>query len=162
MLLLTTEPVDLADASLGDAGGTLTAASLRQGIADVGQAARDVSLSQAIVSVDPDSALTLLESHLIEELGRRNVGRVPKTLPAGVATASPRKRSAQALGGHVTRADLTDAFDKEAAIQIVTRPLPPDSRLLASVSADGSVDLRATHGTDDPNDVLIALVPGTR
>ena len=56
------------------------------------------------MSVDPDSALTLLESHLIEELGR----------------------------------------------------------LLASVSADGSVDLRETRGTDDPNDVLIALVPGTR
>jgi hypothetical protein len=160
-LILTTDPVDLGDVSLGDAPGTLAAASLREGIDDVGQAARDASLSQAIVSVDPDSALTLLESHLIEELGRRNVGRVPKANPAGVATTSPLKRSAQALGGHVTRADLADAFDEGAAIQIVTRPLPPDVRLLASVSADGSVDLSDKRGTDDPNDALIALVPGT-
>jgi hypothetical protein len=109
-----------------------------------------------MVSVDPDSALTLLESHLIEELGRRNVGRVPKALPAGVATSSPLKRSAQALGGHVTRADLAHTFDMGAAIQIVTRPLAADVRLLASVSADGSVDLSERHGTDDPNDALPA------
>ena len=160
VLLLTTEPVDLGDASLGDAPGTLTAASLREGIADVGQAARNASLSQAVVSVDPDAALTLLESHLIEELGRRDVIRVPRALPAGVATASPRKRSARALGGHVTRADLADAFDEGAAIQMVTRPLPPDVRLLASVNADGSVDLSQKRGTGDPADVLIALVPG--
>jgi hypothetical protein len=34
--------------------------------------------------------------------------------------------------------------------------------LLASVSADGSVDLSEKRGTDDPSDVLIALAPGPR
>ena len=79
-----------------------------------------------------------------------------------MATVSPLKRSAEALGGDVTRADLVEAFDEGAAIQVVSRPLPPDVRLLASVNAAGSVDLSQKHGTGDPNDVLIALVPGTR
>ena len=93
------------------------------------------------MSVDPDAALTLLESHLIEELVRRDVIRVPRALPSRRGERSTAEHSAWALGGHMTRAELPPTHSTGGSDPDRDEAAPPDSRLLASVSADGSVDL---------------------
>jgi NhaP-type Na+/H+ or K+/H+ antiporter len=154
-LLVTTEPSAADQPAQHEGEAALTTTSLREGVGDVKKAVDAASLAKVVVSVDPDAALTLLESHLLEDLGRRHILRVPRKR---VSAAVPEFWTAHAFGGKVTRVDISDRYQAGATVQVVTAPVPPGALLLAAVSPDADVDLEATPEGADPDDTLIALV----
>ena len=157
-LLVTTTPTDVARPATGDGGAALRTTSLTEGLADVKATIKEASLARAVVSVDPDAALALLEAALINLLGRRAVLRVPREQHAGIIGGGPTRRTAYAFRGDVTRVDISDRFDAGATVQTITSPVPHDAFLLAAISPGGDVDLNPTTDTVSPNDTLIALV----
>ena len=156
-LLVTTTPTDVARPATSD-GGVLRTTSLTERLPDVDATIKEASLAKAVVSVDPDAALALLEAALIKRLGRRAVLRVPPEQRAGSVGDGPTRRTAYAFRGEVTRVDISDRFDAGATVQTITSPAPHDAFLLAAVSAVGVVDLNPTTDTVSPDDILIALV----
>ena len=157
-LLVTTNPTGVARPATGDGGAVLRATSLTGGLADVEATVKEASLAKAVVSVDPDAALTLFEAALINRLGRQAVLRVPHKQRTGIRGEVPTRWTAYAFRGEVTRVDIGDRFDAGATVQSVTSPLPHDAVLLAAVGPGGDVDLNPTTGTVSPGDTLIALV----
>ena len=156
-LLVTTTPTD-ARPGTGKGGAVLRATSLTEGLTHVEATVKDASLAQAVVSVDPDAALTLLEAALITMLGRRSVLRVPHKHHTGITGAAPTRWTAHAFRGQVTRIDIGDRFDTGATVQTFDAPPPDDALLLAAVSPDGDIDLNPIADTAGPDDTLIALV----
>lgn len=151
-LLITSTPSDVSRPAAHD--GALRATSLTQGLSHVETTVSEASLAKAVVSLDPDAPLTLLEASMIASLGRRNVLRVPNRDHSAALSAF---RSSRAFGGELTRPAISERFAAGARVQTVTAPLPADTLLLASVSSDGLVDIAPAIATADPSDTLIGL-----
>ena len=157
-LLVTTTPTDTTRPGPEAGDAVLRTTSLAEGMAHVEQTVQEASLAKALVSTDPDAALTLLEATLITMLGRRWVLRVAHKHHTGITGSAPTRWTAHAFGGEVTRIDVGHRFDAGATVQTVTAPLPEGALLLAAVSPDGDADLDATTDTIGPGDTLIALL----
>ena len=131
-LLITTTPTEAAGPSSENGGATLRTTSLTEGLKDVETTVKEASLAKAVVSVDPDAALTLLEASMITLLGRRGVLRVPHKHHQGIGAAMPDRWTARAFGGEVTRRDIEGRFHDGAKVQTHSAPLPEGALLLAA------------------------------
>lgn len=158
VLLVTSEPFEPADGA--DPSSAPMTTSLRQGIGHVSGAMERAGLHRAIVSVHPDSALTLLEPILIEEIGRMDVLRVPEQIPFGLSLVIPHGWRTWAFGGVVTRDEIAHRYADGASVEVVTGE-PPDGAIeLATIDGDHVAHLRQPYRPADPTQTLIALVGG--
>ena len=158
-LLVTHDPPPLDGSAESTDRLSPSVVSLREGTARIDQSVRDAAVGQAIVSVPSDAALTLLESDLIELLGRRHVLRVARAVTAPGHTFIPERFSARPFAGEVTREEIGRRVDEGATIEVLTDATRPDVLLLAAITVDGSVNLEPLSVSPGPDDVLIGVVP---
>jgi NhaP-type Na+/H+ or K+/H+ antiporter len=157
-LLVTHEP-QRADpiAGAGDQRGPAKV-SLREGTERIEQAVRDAAVGEAVVSVPSDAALILLESSLIELLGRRHVLRVARGHATDAHAVIPERFSARPFAGEVSREEIARRIRAGAEVKVVVGAERERALLLAAVGSEGDVNLQPTAVAPDPDETLIGVV----
>lgn len=101
----------------------------------------EASIGQALVASEPGGLLTLVVADLIEELGRRNVYRLPVHTEGPVERLMAEAWSPQAFTDGITFTDVEALVSDGATVEVFDGALPPSAVPLAMVHDDGSVDL---------------------
>lgn len=154
VLLITSNPPE----GYAPASVDLPRISLSDSEDELADALHESDLSQVLVSSPPGLILTLAMAGFIERLGRRHVLRLPESsggLDSRLATGA----SAQPFAPGITRQEIERRVAAGATVHVVDADRT-DVLRLASVAADGTVDLTVADRAPRPGDTVIALVGG--
>ena len=137
--------------------------SLRDSRAKVSEAVQSADIAEAALCAPSNVALNLLDSRMVETMGRRRVFRLPDRdatdLRGRHAIAD---RSAHPFAPGVSLQDVNSRADAGAVVRVIDQPATDDMLPLAAVSPDGSVNLQPGSRSPGPDDTLIALVSSAK
>jgi hypothetical protein len=129
-----------------------TETDLRERIDDLGAA-------KALVNVEPGMTQNLVVALLTERLGRRHVYRVFRAGESSIERTLERAATARAFGDQTTNADIRARIEEGGTIRVLEPDTAPaaEDLVLASVHADGWVNLRPSASTSAGGESLIVL-----
>ena len=157
VLLVTARPTEEAKSLEHDTG--VPTISLDDTHANVRDAAHRADIGQAVICAPADAAITLLDIHLIEIMGRRDVLRLPDGRQTdALGQRALADRSAHPFGSGVDLQDIESRVAAGATVKILDRPPTDDDLMRAAVSPDGVPNLRPGSIAPGRDDTLIALV----
>jgi len=157
VLVVTSQPPDAAQTDQERSG--VPVLSLSDSEATVRGAVHGADIGQAALCAPANTALDLLDSHLIETMGRRKVFRLPdrrRTNASGRRALAD--RSAHPFAPGVTLQDVEARLDAGAVVKVIDQPASEAVLLLAAVGPDGAVNLQPGARAPGPDDTVIALV----
>ncbi len=155
VLVVSADP----DVRLADEQDDVETVSMFDTETDLRDRIDDLGAAKALVNVSPGMTQNLLVALLTERLGRRHVYRVFQEGESSIERTLERAATARAFGQQTTNADIRARIDQGATI----RRLEPDTApaaedlVLASVDADGWVNLRPSATTTSVGEALIVL-----
>ena len=157
VLLVTARPAAEAKSLEKDAG--VPTISLDDTHANMRDAAHRADIGQAVICAPTDTAITLLDIHLIEIMGRRKVLRLPDGRPTdALGRRALADRSAHPFGSGVDLQDIEARLAGGASVEILDRPPTGEDLILAAVSPDGMANLRPGSVSPGRDDTLIAVI----
>ena len=157
--VLVVTPKSPKDAQNDATRNGISVLSLRDSKAKVREAVQTADIAQAALCAPSNLALNLLDSRMIETMGRRRVFRLPDRDATDIrGRHAVADRSAHPFAPGVTLQDVTSRVDAGAVVKVVDHPVTDHVVPLAAVSPDGSVDLQPGSHSPGADDILIALV----
>jgi NhaP-type Na+/H+ or K+/H+ antiporter len=133
--------------------------SLRDSRAKVREAVQNADIAEAALCAPSNLALNLLDSRMIETMGRRRVFRLPDRDATDIrGRHAVADRSAHPFAPGITLQDVSSRVDSGAVVKVIDQPATDDVLPLAAVSPDGSVNLQPGGHSPAADDALIALV----
>ncbi len=135
----------------------LRTASILDDEATVAAAIELATVSQVLVTARPGPLVTMLTASLVEDLGRRRVLDLPDEAEAGGRRVA--HANAHPFAPGTTRARIEGMVASGATVEVVDHAPGADGLVLATVAADGTVDLTPGVKPARAGTKLVALVP---
>jgi NhaP-type Na+/H+ or K+/H+ antiporter len=160
VLVVTAKSPELAQADATRSGvPVLSLLDTRTRIVDAVQKA---DIYQAALCAPSSEALRLLDTHLINTMGRRRTLRLPDRQSTDtLGRHAIRDRSAHPFTPGVTLQEIDSRVAAGAVVKVIRQP-PGDTVIpLAAVSPDGTVNLQPGYSAPGAGDTVIALVGGS-
>ena len=153
VLVLTARESDPDQPVLG-----LRTASILDDEATVAAALESATVSQVLVTARPGPVVTMLTASLVEDLGRRRVLDLPDEPGTGARRVA--HANAHPFAPGTTRARIEGLIESGATVEVVDHTPGAGGLVLATVAADGTVNLTPGAGPAPAGTKVVALVPG--
>jgi hypothetical protein len=159
VLVVTAKSPELAQADATRSG--VPVLSLRDTRTRIVDAVQKANIYQAALCAPSSEALRLLDTHLINTMGRRRTLRLPDRQSTDtLGRHAIRDRSAHPFTPGVTLQEIDSRVAAGAVVKVIHQP-PGDTVIpLAAVSTDGTVNLQPGYSAPGADDTMIALVGG--